>query len=375
MHLKTLESLGDVSGKKILVRVSLDVPLSHGAVRNDFRLRKILPTLFYLKKKKARSILLGHIGRKGESLSPVARALAEMTPLSFVDDIVGARAHRSAQSLRGGEVLLLENLRRDVREEKNDEGFARALASLGDLYVNEAFSNSHRPHASMVTLPRMLPSAAGLELQEEIEHLPRALLPESPSVCIIGGAKFETKFPLIEKMVSLYDEVIVVGALANDFFNARGFSVGLSAVSDDTKGIERLLRHPRITIPTDVVVREEACSARMTTPDDVEKREIILDVGVQTIELIRSKIAAAKTVLWNGPLGKYEAGFQASTQAIAQTIAASKARSYVGGGDTIAAIQNLNLSERFTFLSTGGGAMLEFLAQGTLPALIPLMEQ
>lgn len=340
----------------VLVRAALNVPVANGRVVNDYRLRRALPTIRYLCERGARVVLIGHIGERGtETLEPVARALGRLMPgVSFFGETVGARARDAVRSLSPGNVLVLENLRRDKGETANDPTFARELAELADVFVEDSFDTCHRAHASIIGVPRLLPSYAGLLLEEEVRELSRALSPKHPSFAVIGGAKFSTKKKLLAALLATYDHVFVGGALANDFLKADGQEVGKSLVSNgDESAVKELLANPKLVLPIDSVVVNEK----------------ILDHGPGTSALLASFAREAETILWNGPLGNYENGFTAATNAFARAVAASRAHSIVGGGDTIAAIEELGLLPRFSFVSTGGGAMLDFLANGTLPGI------
>ena len=363
-------SKDDLRGKRVIVRASLNVPVEGGVVIDTFRIRKALPTIQFLSDAGARVIIVGHIGRNiDETLRPVANEMKKVfSNLIFVQEGVGEHAETVISGMNDGDIILLENLRQNEGETKNEETFTKAVASLGDMYVNDAFSVCHRTHASIVGVPTLLPSYAGLLLQEEMEHLSGALNPPSPSLAIIGGAKFETKEPLIKELIERYDNVFVGGALANDIFLTRGFEVGRSLVSDSRPSDDVLL-HKKVVAPNDVVVEDSNGNVRTITPEEVTNDEKIVDVGPHSIKTITPLIRDAKYILWNGPMGLYEGGFDEWTRALAKEIANSEAQTIVGGGDTIAAIEEENLTEQFTFISTGGGAMLEYLTGGTLPGL------
>ena len=353
-----------LKGKRVLVRIDID-----DALETPFPVRAIVPTISFLREQGARIILLAHVGRDGESSAlPLSEVLNKEINVRFVPDITGDVAQDAVVHMHDGEVVFLENVRRDKREVANDEGFARELASLADVYVNEAFAVSHRKHASIVGVPQFLPSFSGIQFQKEIEMLSKARMPESPSLFILGGAKFETKLPLITAFSRLYDSVFIGGALANNFFKARGFEIGTSTLSGEENNISDLLVQENILVPIDVVVAHEGVRD-IKTPDALQLHERIADAGPQTLALLKEKIAHSKTILWNGPLGEYENGFGEATDALARALAESTARTTVGGGDTAASIASLGLEEKFTFLSTGGGAMLDYLLEGTLPGI------
>lgn len=359
----------------VLLRAALNVPVKDGVVAGSFRLRRALPTIEYLVKRRARVILLGHIGDNGtETLLPVYEALKQWYPrMAFCPVTTGAQAREAVRQLPAGGVLMLENARRHRGEKLNDETFARELSQLADIFVQDSFDVCHRPHASVVGVPAFLPSYAGLLVEEEVQELRRALKPSSPSLAIIGGAKFATKEAVLERLLKTYSHVFVGGALANDFMAEQGVPVGLSLRSKEgVEKIRTLLSHKRLLLPVDTVVAAPGATqkdAHVAGAGGVSSHEAILDDGPETIAMLASHGARAKTVLWNGPLGNYENGFTEGTEALARALAKSKAHTIVGGGDTVAAIEKLGLNDRFSFVSTGGGAMLEYLAEGTLPGL------
>lgn len=369
--LATLPSISDIyslKGKRVLLRASLNVPLKNDEVAETFRLEQALPTINFLQEHGARTIIIGHIGRDPEeTLKPVADELAHMAGVKWGGDISGAS--EALATLQDGEAILLENLRRDSREGAGDDSLAKELSDLADIYINDAFSDSHRDHASIVGIPKYLPSYFGFSFLHEYNALSAVLNPVSPSVFIIGGAKFETKLPLVQKFANRYDHVFIAGALANDIYKARGLEVGRSLVSDIDLSGNELLSASNLILPTDVVVEAQDGSRRVVTDAEVQSDDIIFDAGPATIANLTPLIKKAKTILWNGPLGNYEKGYAESTEELAGIIADSKANSVVGGGDTIASIRQLGLSEQFGFLSSAGGAMLVFLETGTLPAI------
>lgn len=372
-RMRTIRDIEQLAGKKVLVRADLNVPIKDGIVTNDYRIKKALPTIEYLRSHGARVILISHLGRDpNESLKPVYEAMQTLTQLSFVPKLLGEEVTGAIANMQNGDVLLLENLRSDAREEGNDEMFGRSLAALADVYVNEAFSASHRTHASIVGVPKYLKGYAGLQFGDEVAHLTQALAPETPSLCILGGAKFETKEAFIKAVLARYDHVFLGGALANDAFAARNMPVGRSLVSDHPEGLAPILDNEKIMLPVDVTVDGPAGSS-VRTPGDVRADEAILDAGPETVTELGRYIMHAKTILWNGPVGNFENGFSMQTESIARLVADSTARSYVGGGDTEAAIEKLGIAQHFTFVSTGGGAMLDFLVDGELPGIDALI--
>lgn len=364
-----------LKGVPVLVRAALNVPVENGVVANTFRLRQALPTIEYLQKKGAKVILVGHITGNGtESLAPMYEAMKKFIPLlEFSPITVGKEARDAVRNMKPGDVLMLENLRRYKGEEANDPHFAASLAELADVFVQDCFDVCHRSHASVVGVAGLLPSYAGFLVEEEVKQLKRALKPKRPALAIIGGAKFSTKEPVLVALLDDYEHVFVGGALANDFIQAKGCSVGASLVSDAPREeIARILANPELIIPQDVVVASpdaRASEGRAVLISEVASDEAMLDVGPASIEALLPLIKKAKTILWNGPLGRYENGFTAGTFALAKAITESRAHTILGGGDTVAALDALGLTSKFSFVSTGGGAMLDFLADGKLPGL------
>ncbi len=364
----------------IIVRAALNVPIDHGTVANAYRLRRAVPTLRYLSERGAKVVVISHIGEKGtETLAPVAEALSKLIHrVSFFPETIGANVRTAIRALPPGDILVLENLRRNRGEVMNDMAFAHELAMLADIFVEDSFDTCHRKHASIISLPTLLPSYAGFLVEEEVSTLSQALTPKHPALAVIGGAKFSTKEPVLQALLTSYDHVFVGGALANDFLKASGHEVGRSLVAtEDSSQVKGLLSNPKIVLPIDVLVVPASiigtpnmrAHARVASFTDVHADEVILDQGPATSALLGTLASKAKTILWNGPLGNYENGFVSATDALAQAIATSGANSIVGGGDTIASIEKLGLFSKFSFVSTGGGAMLEFLAHGSLPGV------
>lgn len=376
MNLKDIQS-ADVAGKRVLLRTSLNVPLTlQGEVADAFRLESALPTITWLAEQGAKIILVGYIGRTGGTLAPVARALQTLVPhisITFTQTPI-ASLGAEVTALQNGTCLMLENIRLEEGEEKNDPALAAALASLADVFVNDAFAEAHRTYASNVGVATLIPSYAGMLFQEECTHLEEALTPPSGAVAVIGGAKFETKQPLIEKLLAQgYTELLLGGALANDLLRARGLPIGASLVSNAALP-ESIAGDERIVMPTDLVVTEEENTAeRNTLTNDVRATEKIVDIGDRSSVVWGAKIAAAPFVVWNGPMGVYEKGYTNATNVLAEAIAGGTCRAIIGGGDTAAAIRAHTFDTKRVFVSTGGGAMLEFLATGTLPAITPLL--
>ncbi|MDB5187937.1 MAG: Phosphoglycerate kinase [Candidatus Kaiserbacteria bacterium] len=362
----------ELQGKRVLLRTSLNLPIAaDGSVEDIFRLTRGLPTIEFLVQAGARVIIVGYLGRKGDSMKPVADALmlqAPHIPMHFFGTPY-AMAPDQIALLKNGECLILESTRREEGEENNDPAFIQQLASFADIFVGDAFAEAHRDYASNVGVAKLLPHYAGILMREEIEQLNRALIPVSPSLMILGGAKFETKEPLIRKLLDVYDNFLIAGALANDIFKAHGFAVGKSLVSEMVPE-ESVLNHEHLLIPKDITVEGINKQARVTTPIDVHDTDIIADIGPDTVAMLAPIIENAKSILWNGPTGIYEQGYTHYTTAIAELISKSTARAVIGGGDTVATIEKSGAPiGNNIFLSTGGGAMLEFLIKGTLPGI------
>lgn len=364
----------ELRGKRVLVRAGFDVPLNDkGEVADLFRVKRSAETLKYLAAAGARVIVISHIGRDPkETNEPVSKALQAHVKNTYIPDIVGHLGRNAIQMMDDGDVLLLENLRQDPREVANDDGFAKELASLAEIYVGDAFSAAHRAHASVVGVPKYLPHYAGLLMRDEVTQLKKARVPDHPSFAILGGAKFETKAPLIKTLLGSYDHLFVTGALANDVYKAQGFPVGRSLISAELP-TPYILAHPHFLAPKDVTVQTSDGHASVKKPDAVESDDKIVDIGPDSIALIAPHMEKANFILWNGPTGLYEEGFVSYTHAIAEMITRrieAGAQAVIGGGDTIAAIFESGISEeRLGFLSTGGGAMLEYLLAGTLPGI------
>lgn len=370
---KSIKKAGNLKGKRVLLRSGLNVPIINDCevdcVENDFRIRKSLPTLEYLKKNGARTIIISHVwGDEILSMKPVYEHMKKSIDLQFAGDALAPETKDIVAKMQAGDIIMLENLRLHDGERQNDFNFANDLAQLGDIYVNDAFSVSHREHASIIGLPKLLPSYTGLLFEDEVKNLSVVLDPPRPFLFILGGAKFETKMPLIIKYLDRADNVFVGGALANDFFKAKGLNVGKSLVSNEDYGIDKVLDRPNLVLPKDVTVRNKD-DIFVKDPEKVLDDDQILDIGVEAMNQLRDLINASKFILWNGPIGDYEKGFRDGTLDLANAIIASPARSVVGGGDTFAVISKLNLEEQFDFTSSAGGAMLEFIYSGTLPGI------
>jgi len=370
--MKNIKEIEYLEGVSVLLRADFNVPIKNGKVVDDFRIRAILPTVQYLQSKKAKIILIAHLESNEEekpSLAPVAEYLNKIgIKTDFIKDY--RKAYDFIQNdLKDGECLLLENLRFSEGEKKNDKAFAKELASLASIYVNEAFSVSHRKHASIVGIPELLPSYIGLQFEKEIEHLSKAFKPEHPFVFILGGAKFDTKLPLLNKFIDLADTIVMGGGLANDFLKEKGLEVGESLISEEKVDLSHFVNSQKFIIPTDIINQDRM----VKSVNEVLKTDKILDLGPETMRVIQDKIKSAKFILWNGPLGLYEDGYKDATLNLAKMIAEHTsldgAMSIVGGGDTLAAIAELGIENKISFVSSGGGAMLDFLANGTLSGI------
>jgi phosphoglycerate kinase len=390
--IQSLDALIDanpVAGRHVFVRADLNVPLVEGRVGDDSRIRASLPTLQRLLAAGARIVLASHLGRpKGQrdpdlSLAPVATALADALgqPVRFVDDCIGDAVAAAVDRLANGEILLLENLRFHAGETQNDPQFAHALANLADVYVNDAFGAAHRAHASTAgMIPLVKHVAAGLLLERELDALAATLDPERPFVCFLGGAKVSDKLGVLEVLIERAETIGVGGAMAYTFLAARGEPIGRSRVElDRLDEANRILKHARerqceFMLPTDHVVTariEENAAAQtvMTIPDDA----MGVDIGPQTAERYAAAALAARTILWNGPMGVFEIdAFSHGTECLARAVAASDARSIVGGGDSLAAVNKVGVGADIDHLSTGGGAALEFVQGLSLPSLAAL---
>jgi len=381
----------DVKGKRVLVRVDLNVPVENGVVSDATRIERAAPSITELADKGAKVILLSHFGRpKGrnakESLKPVAAELAHTLkrPIKFVDDCIGEAAERAVAAMKPGDILSLENTRFHAGEEKNDPAFIVALAKLGDLYVNDAFSVAHRAHASTEGLSHLLPAFAGRTLQAELEAFEKVLdNPTRPVAAIVGGAKISTKLDLLSNLLAKVDVLIIGGAMANTFLMAQGKQVGRSLVERDLidtaqKIMDQAKAAKReIVLPVDAVVAEKFeanAPSRVVDVDKVGLADMILDIGPRSVEQVISVLARAKTLVWNGPFGAFEMepfdnGTVAVAEAAAELTAAGKLVSVAGGGDTVAALNVAGVVDRLTYVSTAGGAFLEWLEGKPLPGV------
>jgi len=388
---RTIDDL-DVSGKRVLVRADLNVPMKDGAVTDTTRIDRTVQTLAELSEKGAKVIVMSHWGRpKGQvvpemTLAPVAQALSSSLgkPVTFATDTVGPEAEKTISAMADGDVVMLENLRYHAEEEANDKAFTEKLAQLGDVYVSDAFSCSHRAHASTEGLAHLLPAAAGRLMQVEVESLANALeKPVSPVAAVVGGAKVSTKMEVLGNLSSKVDVLIIGGGMANTFLHAQGYDVGSSLCEHDMADAARdILKSAEaagcdVVLPTDAVVArefKEGADSETVALDAIPSDSMMLDIGPESIANVSAKLAACKTLVWNGPFGAFEIppfdnGTNAVAQAAAQMTKEGKLLSVAGGGDTVAALAHAGASEDFSYVSTAGGAFLEWMEGKQLPGV------
>lgn len=381
----------DVKGKHVLVRVDYNVPIKDGKVGDDTRIQAAMPTLNYLLEHGAAVILCSHLGRpKGGpdpkfSLRPIADHLSSLLgkPVAFSEDCIGPAAEKAAKSLKPGEVLLLENTRFHPEEEKNDPEMSKKLASLAEIYVNDAFGSAHRAHASTEGVARYLPAVAGFLLEKEIRYLGQAIAdPKRPFVAILGGAKISDKIGVIRNLLTKADQILIGGGMANTFFKAQGYPVGDSLVEDEALETARQLvaeGMSRLRLPVDVVIGDkfaEDAQSKVMNMGPVPDGWRILDIGPKTVAAYSKAVGGAGTVVWNGPMGVFEfPNFAKGTFDLAKAVASSGATSIVGGGDSVAAVTKSGLADKITHISTGGGASLEMLEGLTLPGVTALLDK
>lgn len=385
MKFKTLKDV-DVKNKKILVRVDFNVPLDEfGNVFDDTRIVKALPTIKYLLDKDAKIILMSHLGRpqgkvvESLRLDPVARRLSMLLndQVLALKSTVGLEVERAVEGMEYGDIILLENTRFYPEEENNDENFSQKLASLADIFVNDAFGTAHRAHASTVGVAKLIPAVAGLLMEREIKEISSLTEnPARPFVAVIGGAKISTKITVINKLLKIVDYLLIGGALANTVLKAAGKDIGKSLIEEKMlKKVEKLAKsgNKKLKIPIDAIVAKRGDNeaySKIAKIGEIEKNYAIYDIGPETIEEYIGFIMKSKTVIWNGPMGMFEAAqFARGTNSIAKAVAESNSNSIIGGGETLEAVSKLALTDKVSFVSTGGGAMLKFLEGSKLPAL------
>lgn len=390
---QTIETV-NVDHKRVFVRVDFNVPMKDGVITDDTRIRATLPTLNYLIKHNAKIILASHLGRpKGErkpefTLKPVAARLSELLgkPVTFADDCVGEPAEKAAAALKDGDVLLLENLRYHKEEEKNGPDFAKALASLAEVGINDAFGVSHRAHASVEGITKYLPMAAGYLLEKEIKYVGGAVEhPEHPFAAIIGGAKVSDKIEVISNLLPKVEVLIIGGGMANTFIAAKGYPTGSSLVEADKIDLAKELlakadeTGTQLLLPTDFVVADafsNEAAHKIVSADGIEDGWMALDIGPDSRKLFAEALAPMKMIVWNGPMGVFEMdNFAAGTNAVAKAVADAKATTIVGGGDSVAAIEKSGLADKISHISTGGGASLEYLEGKALPGIVALADK
>ncbi|MFZ5922307.1 MAG: phosphoglycerate kinase [Chloroflexota bacterium] len=390
MNKKTIRDI-DPQGKRVLVRVDFNVPLKDGVVGDDTRIRAALPTLNYLLEHGASLVLCSHLGRPKEgpepkySLKPVAAHLSGLLgkPVAFAEDCIGPVAEAAAKALKPGEVLLLENTRFYKGETKNDPEISKGFAALADLYVNDAFGSAHRAHSSTEGVARLLPAVAGFLMEKEIQYLGAAVAnPQKPFVAILGGAKISDKIGVIKNLLTKTEVILIGGGMANTFFKAQGYPVADSLVEDEALDTARELLQaagPKLRLPVDVVIAdrfEAGASCKTMAVGPIPEGWRILDIGPETVENYAKVIAGARTVVWNGPMGVFEfPAFAKGTFGVAQAVAGSAAVSIVGGGESVAAVQQSGLAGKITHISTGGGASLEMLEGLALPGVAALQDK
>jgi len=386
MKLNSIEKLKSLKNKKVLVRVDFNVPMENGKVKDDYRIKAALPTINHLLSSGAKIILMAHLGEPGAkvvpalSLKPVARRLSQIIKktVNFIPETVGYKADEAVAKMLAGDIVFLENLRFNDGELKDDLKFAKRLAGLGDIYVNEAFSVCHRKQASVSAIKKVLPTYYGLQLVSEVKNLDKILKPVKPLIVIMGGAKISTKAPIISKIYDSADKVLLGGGLANNFFKHLKLEVGKSLVDADSEVyVKKFFKGKKladkIILPIDVVVCGRNKRPKIKSLTEVNKTDTIFDIGPETIALFSSYIKTAQTIVWNGPLGKFEeASYKHGTLAIATAVAArstGKAYGLVGGGETVEALKQTKMEAYVDFVSTAGGAMLAYLGGNKMPGL------
>jgi 3-phosphoglycerate kinase len=395
MEKKTIRDI-EVAGKRVLVRVDLNVPQDEktGAILDDTRIKAVIPTIRYLIDNKARVILCSHLGRpngkvvESMRMAPIAQRLSSIIekPVATTRDCIGVEVEKAVASLKDGDLLLMENLRFHPEEEKNDAEFSKALAKLADIYVNDAFGTAHRAHASTAGITKYMPAVAGFLMEKEIVIMGKALSnPSRPFASIIGGAKISDKIGVIENILEKVNILLIGGGMVATFLKAMNYGVGKSSIEEDKLDLARKLmdkakaKGVKLLLPVDVVVADKSAAdaKSKTVPiDKVPDDWYIMDIGHKTIDMFESEIKKCKTVIWNGPMGIFEyPKFSRGTASIAKTLAGLKATTIIGGGSTAEAVEEMKLVNKMTHVSTGGGASLEFLEGKTLPGVAALQDK
>ncbi len=395
MAKKTIRDI-EVEGKRVLVRVDFNVPLDMktGAITDDSRIRAALPTIRYLVDHRAKVILCSHLGRPDGKvveelrMAPIAQRLSQLTnlPVSTASDCIGADVERAVNTLKEGDILLLENIRFHAEEEANDPSFAQALAKLADIYVDDAFGTAHRTHASTVGIAKYLPAVAGFLMEKELKALGKLLTnPEHPFGALLGGAKVSDKIGLIQNISDKVDLLLIGGGMAATFLKAQGYEVGLSLVETDKQGLAHELMEAAkrkgvsLLVPADVMVATSIsaeATGEIVPIADIPTNKNIVDIGPKTIELFSQQIRQCQTVFWNGPMGVYEIPqFARGTKAMVELLVSMKVTTIVGGGSTAEIVEEMNLAHKMTHVSTGGGASLNFLKGKTLPGVSVLLDK
>jgi phosphoglycerate kinase len=387
MFVKSVRSAKNLAGKRVLLRSDLNVPIVNGVIKEEYKLEQGLKTIEYLLKMKCRVILLTHLGeptvddKNKFSIKPIAKKLSVFLnkEVKHIPAVTGFKAETAASKMKNGEIIMLENVRFEAGEKKNDKKFARSLAQMAEIYVNDAFAVSHRAHASVSAIKSYLPSYAGLLLEEELDNLNRALKPQKPLVAVIGGAKISTKINLLKKLSKKSWRVLVGGGIANNFFAAEKIETGKSLVDSESVYYAKKLKADNLVLPVDVIVSNDGgAHAQVKTLKQINKNDYIFDIGPETIRLYAGIIKKANTIIWNGPMGKFEfKPFREGTLGVARTIASrtkGKAFGIVGGGETVEALKITKMEEYIDWVSTGGGAMLSYLGGEKMPGLVKLIK-
>ncbi len=390
MKIQAVSQLKNLANKKILLRVDFNVPLEGGKIKDDYKIVSGLETIRFLLERQASVIILTHLGdpggkiKKDLSTAPLAVRLKKLLqkPVKFIADVSGPVALKSIAKIKSGEIIFLENVRFEAGELKDDKKFAKSLAGLADIYVNDAFAVSHRAQASVSAIKSFVPAYAGLLLEKEVKAIQQALRPKKPMVAVMGGAKISTKALIIKSLYPLANKILLGGGLANSFLKYQGYEIGRSLYdSDSLKVIKRLMvgksKDKKIFLPLDVVVKTGASKVKAKLVSEVAKQDMILDIGPKTVELYARLIKSAKTIIWNGPMGKFEEPrFRSGTLSIARVVAShSSGRAFglAGGGETVEALKMSGMMEYVDWVSTAGGAMLSYLGKDEMPGLTKII--